>query len=492
VAWNKGSRRDAFFRFRQRIDPVFTEHRALPHGHPEKPKEYSRPPAAAPQFLLDADLSRGGSMQIAVIGAGLAGVAAAQALAADGHQVAVFERRASVAEETSFAPSGIAAAGLAAPWTPAAGWLRTPWSRADDTSRLRETGAAFVTPKAFGKAGTAEAGRRAAHALTLHRLLTAGVARIDALAQSLGLDFERGNGLLLTLPDAATAAQAQIAATWLQEAGETVEWADAARQRALEPGRAVADDAPRAVYLPSARIGNTREWTQLLRAHAQQLGVKFLFQHEVASVSPGPRPRVRFAAAGRDGQGATGTVQEAGFDAVIVCAAIESSRLLAPLGIQLPWRPIRGYSVTVPSHLREAAPDNGPRAALIDVRSGICISRLGTRVRVAGGHEPAAPAATQAAPPAKKALQPLYDALDGSFPGAVHWQQAQVWQGTRAALPDGLPAVGATGLPDVWLNLGHAHHGWALSQVAADALCTMIAGQPSRLDVSALAPQRLR
>jgi D-amino-acid dehydrogenase len=431
-------------------------------------------------------------MKIAVIGAGMAGVAAAQALAADGHDVTVFERRASVAEETSFAPSGIAASGLAAPWRPAPSRLQAMAAGADEAGRRRETGAAFATPTLFGKGDGAAAQRRAERALALHKLLAAGVERIDALAHALALDFERSSGLLLTLPDAACTAQAEIAAAWLQQAGEKVEWADAARQRAIEPGRAVADDTPRAVYLPAARVGNTREWTQLLRAHAHHLGVKFLFQHEVAALDAGPRPTVRYCAAAREAGSTPGAPQEATFDAVVVSAALESSRLLAPLGVKLPWKPVRGYSVTVPSNVREAAPDSGPRAALLDVRSGVGISRLGTRVRVAGGHEPAPPPAAAGTPPSKKALQPLYDALDGAFPGAVHWQQAQVWQATRATLPDAMPAIGASGVPDVWLNVGHAHHGWALSQVAAELLCSMIAGRPAPLDATSVAPQRLR
>ena len=426
-------------------------------------------------------------MKIAVIGAGMAGVAAAQALASDGHDVTVIERRSSVAEETSFAPAGIAASGLAAPWLPAPGRLQAMAGSADEASRLRGTGTAFATPTLFGKGDGPDAGRRAERALALHKLLATGVERIDALAHALSLDFERGDGLLLALPDAATTAQAEVAVAWLQQAGETAEWADAARQRQIEPGRAVADDAPRAVYLPNARTGNTREWTQLLRAHAQHLGVRFLFQHEVAQISAGPQPVVRFGAAGEP-------AREATFDAVVVCAALESARLLAPLGVKLPWKPIRGYSVTVAQHVREAAPDSGPRAALLDVRSGISISRLGARVRVAGGHEsvsattPVAPAA----PPAKKALQPLYDAVDIAFPGAVNWQQAQVWQATRAAFADALPAVGASGVPGIWLDAGHAHHGWALSQASAGLLCTMIAGEAAPAEAGALAPQRLR
>lgn len=437
-------------------------------------------------------------MKIAVIGAGMAGVAAAHALARDGHEVTVLERRASVAEEASFAPAGIAAAGLAAPWLPMPGRLRASLAAGEVAARrLRECGAAFATPRLFGQAAVAEVERHAARALALLRALRAGLTRIEALTQALRLDFERGAGLLLTFADAATAAQAEAAVAWLQEHGEPVEWADAARQRALEPGRAVADDAARAAYLPAARFGNPREWTQLLRTHAQAaLGVRFLFQQEVVALSAGPRPVLRFAAAGRGGAAAAGSpVQEAAFDAVVVCAAQESARLLAPLGVRLPWKPTRGWSITVPAQLRESAPESGPRAALLDVRDGVAITRLGARVRVAGGHEPGA-LPPDAPPPARRQLQPLYDTLDAGFPGAVHWSQAQVWQASRAVLPDGLPAVGASGVPGVWLDVGHAHHGWPLGQLAADALCAMIAARPPEdetgLDPGLFAPQRLR
>jgi D-amino-acid dehydrogenase len=55
-----------------------------------------------------------------------------------------------------------------------------------------------------------------------------------------------------------------------------------------------------------------------------------------------------------------------------------------------------------------------------------------------------------------------------------------------------LPAVGASGVAGVWLNVGHAHHGWALSQAAAGLLCTMIAGEEPPPEAAALAPQRPR
>ena len=55
-------------------------------------------------------------MRVAVIGAGVIGVTTAYELGADGHEVTVFERRGSVAAETSFANAGLVAPGYVTPW----------------------------------------------------------------------------------------------------------------------------------------------------------------------------------------------------------------------------------------------------------------------------------------------------------------------------------------------------------------------------------------
>src|ERR687884_630451 len=55
-------------------------------------------------------------MRVAVIGAGIVGVTTAFELAGDGHQVTVYERRGSVAAETSFANAGVVAPGYVTPW----------------------------------------------------------------------------------------------------------------------------------------------------------------------------------------------------------------------------------------------------------------------------------------------------------------------------------------------------------------------------------------
>lgn len=113
------------------------------------------------------------------------------------------------------------------------------------------------------------------------------------------------------------------------------------------------------------------------------------------------------------------------------------------------------------------------------------IARLGRRVRVAGGIELGGPpgridAATVAT---------LHRVLDDWFPGVAHSTRAQTWKGARPLLPDGLPVIGASARPGVWLNLGHGAHGWALSCGSARLLADQLAGRAPALDAAGYAPR---
>ncbi|HEY1229012.1 MAG TPA: FAD-dependent oxidoreductase, partial [Ramlibacter sp.] len=55
-------------------------------------------------------------MKIAIVGAGFVGVTTAWELTVDGHEVSVFDRRNSAAEESSFANAGVVAPGYVTPW----------------------------------------------------------------------------------------------------------------------------------------------------------------------------------------------------------------------------------------------------------------------------------------------------------------------------------------------------------------------------------------
>ena len=175
------------------------------------------------------------------------------------------------------------------------------------------------------------------------------------------------------------------------------------------------------------------------------------------------------------------------FDAVVVCAALGSRGLLKPLGLRLPLVAVHGYSITAPLRLVEGHPHLGPASAVMDEKYKVAISRLGQRVRVAGSAELGGNLAQHNA----AAIHTLHKVLDDWYPGCAQHGQIQAWKGARPMLPDGPPVLGVSGVPGVWLNLGHGSSGWALACGSARVLADQLAGRAPAIDVEGLDVTRL-
>lgn len=447
-------------------------------------------------------------MRVAVIGAGIVGVTTAYELAADGHEVTVFERRGSVAGEASFANAGVVAPGYVTPW--AAPGMRRKVLR----SLIARHGPVRVDPRldpatiawmwkwwrACG-AATHQRNRRAMQQLALFSR-----TRLHALSASLKLEYERADGLLVLLRSPADLAAAQPGLALLAELGIAHRVVEPRDCRAIEPGLNPELSPHAGIWLPDDEVGNCRQFANLLRGEAQARGVRFRFHTEVRRIEPGREPHLLLAGANSDDSGPLTTSIDSsrtGFaptqplpvdprpeptDAVVVCAATGSVPLLAAQGLKLPIVAVHGYSVTAPLRHDEAHPDRGPRSAVMDEAYKVAVSRLGNRVRVAGVAELGGSLARHN----EAALDTLYKVLHDWFPGAVRMSHAQRWKGARPMLPDGPPLLGASGLPGVWLNLGHGSSGWALACGSARVVADALAGRAAPLDMSGLGVDRLR
>jgi D-amino-acid dehydrogenase len=82
--------------------------------------------------------------------------------------------------------------------------------------------------------------------------------------------------------------------------------------------------------------------------------------------------------------------------------------------------------------------------------------------------------------------------LDDWFPGCAVQAKVQSWKGARPMLPDGPPVIGASGVPGVWLNLGHGSSGWALACGSARVLADTMSQRPPAFDLDGLGIERLR
>jgi D-amino-acid dehydrogenase len=91
------------------------------------------------------------------------------------------------------------------------------------------------------------------------------------------------------------------------------------------------------------------------------------------------------------------------------------------------------------------------------------------------------------------ALETLYKVLSDWFPGGAKISDTlQIWKGARPMLPDGPPILGASGVPGVWLNLGHGSSGWALASGSAKVLSDLVSDRPPEIDISGLGLDRFR
>jgi D-amino-acid dehydrogenase len=57
-------------------------------------------------------------------------------------------------------------------------------------------------------------------------------------------------------------------------------------------------------------------------------------------------------------------------------------------------------------------------------------------------------------------------------------------------LPDGPPIVGASGVPGIWLNLGHGASGWTLACGSARVLADSMNGRSPDIDLQGLGIDR--
>ena len=425
-------------------------------------------------------------MKIAVIGAGIVGVTTAYELAADGHQVSVFERRSAVAEETSFANAGVVAPGYVTPWA-APGMpskvlsslfsshapvrVRVPLSANDMAWMWRWYRACNLPTYMTNRA-------------RMQRLAYYSRTRLHTLSKDLHLDYERAEGYMVLLRSEKEHLLVQPSLQVLRDAKTSFKELTAEEARKLEP--ALNPDTPlhASIHLPQDEVGNCRQFAMLLKSEAQRLGTNFVFNTPIVAIDKATPATLWVANEDRSRS----------FDAVVLCAGLDSAGLMKNLGVKIPMTAVYGYSIS--AAVRE--PLNSPRSALMDERYKVAISRIGQRIRVAGSAEIGGSLNIHR----ESAIQTLYKVLGDWFPGAAQLAShrrgnavgtgVQEWKGARPMLPDGPPIICSSGLPGLWLNLGHGSSGWALSCGCARAVTDLIAGRKPDVDLDGLGMERLK
>lgn len=412
-------------------------------------------------------------MKIAVIGAGIVGICTAYELALDGHAVSVYERHGSVAEEASFACAGHLSPSLVHPlsfphWPQASAW-RALWgssgialSRGTSLHDLRWITSWKARSRNFLERFTAA-----------HHLASYSLQRQLSLGAQANLEYEQSKGQLVLLDSQRALQHCQPRLDALKAQGVSAQLLTAEEARALEP--ALGGQAPlhAAIHFPQDAAGNCRQFAQLLKDRALDMGVVFYFATPVTALSHTPTAQVHTH------QGAQG------FDHIVVCAAGGAAAMLGTALKHVPLARVGSYSLS--AQIRE--PLNAPRSAVIDSHNHTAISRMGARIRVSGGAELGGSPGRMR--PASTRL--LYQALQTHFPGAADFSRSmQLWNSSSLFSADALPLLGPSGQAGIWLNLAHGHNGWAMACGSARILADQLGKRSPELDTALMLPSRFK
>lgn len=156
-------------------------------------------------------------------------------------------------------------------------------------------------------------------------------------------------------------------------------------------------------------------------------------------------------------------------DAFVVALGAGSARLARALGLYLPVYPLKGYSITLPAR-REAGA--APRVNVTDAARKVVFARIGERLRIAGmaelvGHD-------LSIPPAR--ICALVAAAQDIFPQCGDLAHAEAWAGLRPATPTGLPILGRhpQGPANLLFNTGHGALGFTLAFGSAMHIASLL------------------
>ena len=411
-------------------------------------------------------------MRVLVLGSGVIGTTSAWYLRQAGFEVTVVDRQPAPALETSFANAGQLSFGYTSPWAaPGVPFKAIKWLFEEHAPlAIRPTADIAQYRWLWQMLRNCTSARYAVNKARMVRVSDYSRDCINELRAATGIDYEGrqlGTTQLFRTQQQLDAAAQDIQV--LREYGVPYEVLDRQGIARVEPALAGKTEMlVGALRLPEDQTGDCQLFTTKLAALAEAAGVEFRFDQDIASIQT-------------DGDRITGVringkLETA--DHYVLALGSYSPQLLAPLGMQLPVYPLKGYSLTLP--ITNAA--MAPNSTILDESYKIAITRFEDRIRVGGMAEVAG--FDLSLEPRRRAT--LEKVVKDLYPDGGDLSQASFWTGLRPATPDGTPVIGATPYSNLFLNTGHGTLGWTMAAGSGRYLADLMSGKKPQISTEGL------
>ncbi len=416
-------------------------------------------------------------MKILVLGGGIAGVTTAYYLGKDGHQVTLLEANAALGLEATDGNAGIIAPGHSFAWgspkAPAMLWKSLLGHETAIRLRLKLDLQLCLWGLKFLRECTAVRARH--NTLIKLRLCQYSQRLLDGVAHAERIDYQAiRRGALYLYRDPVLFEAGIKKMQLLGEHGQKQEILDATSVAKLEPAfEPVQAKIAGAIRDVGDSSGDSRIFGDALaRVCREKFGATFETGVRVIALRA-ERGRVRAVVTDRGERSA---------DAYVLALGVEAPIVARSLGIRLAVYPAKGYSSTFPLK----AGGLTPSVPGVDEQWLVGWSRLGDRLRLTSTAEFAGYDRTWTPRDFGNIMRFARDI----FPDAADWDRGEYRACLRPMTPDGRPVIGRSRYENLVYNAGHGHMGWTMACGTASIVSDVIAGRPSEIDTSGLAPRR--
>ena len=405
--------------------------------------------------------------EIAVLGAGVVGLAVAERLIDQGHEVVIVDP-ATPGMGASYGNAGTIADYAVMPVGSPDVLKNLPSLLFDKTSPLAIRRAALpsLMPWLLRFALQSLPGPTARNAAAIAGLLVDAAPLWQGLAERIGgTRILQHRGCLYVYESAKAYRAAAQDMAYRRTHGITVDLIGPAELAQMEPGLPGVEGGaaffPKAVFLsdPGQMVGLLAEHVLKKANHVQTRADRLLRQFDGIIVEgPGLRLHAR---------------------QVVIAAGAHSRSLARQAGDRIPLDTERGYHVEwdmpTPRLTRPACPTS----------RGFYLCPMTGRLRVAGTVE----LGGLTAPPSPHRIAKLVEGARAIFPDLP--EPSREWMGFRPSLPDSVPVIGPSHAgSEVIHAYGHGHIGLTLAPVTAELVADLVAERPPRRDLSRCLPSR--